>query len=81
MTALGALPQGNDSSGHSSVHVSALSKTRCALWFQIHYKQALEIPPAIFMERIFTAMEHNTLLQLKISAEKQVVNSAVSYQI
>lgn len=52
----------------------------------VHYgftyicKQALEIPPDIFTESIFTDREHNTLLQLNISAEKQVDSSTVSFQ-
>lgn len=51
----------------------------CAIMVSDALEQALEISPAIFTERIFTAVEHNTLLQLEILAEKQVGSSALPF--
>lgn len=52
----------------------------CDYGFSCTHKQALEISPAIFAERICTAMEYDALLQLEILAEKQVGGSALSFQ-
>lgn len=81
VTALGPLPQGSDSSETSPLCMSQpSSKTRYVHYgFRYTYKPALVIAPAVFVERIFTAMKHNILLQLKITAEKQVGSSAVSF--
>lgn len=52
----------------------------CDYGFSCTHKQALEISPAIFAERICTAVEYDALLQLEILAEKQVGGSALSFQ-
>lgn len=60
--------------------VSVLPQDKmCAVMVSDALEQALEISPAIYTERIFTAMEHGTLLQLEILAEKQVGSSAFSF--